>query len=114
MKIVVAGGSGFLGSLLCGMYAEDGHDVRVLTRSLPPGRLEHDPGTGMPGITRVGWTSTASDAALVTAIAGADAIVNLAGAPLPDARWTKTRKRALRDSRVLATEALAMAIAGAS
>jgi uncharacterized protein (TIGR01777 family) len=111
VKIVVAGGSGFLGSLLCGMYAEDGHDVRVLTRSLPPGRLEHDPGTGMPGITRVGWTSTSSDAALVTAIDGADAIVNLAGAPLPDARWTKTRKRTLRDSRVLATEALAQAIA---
>ena len=33
MKIVIAGGSGFLGSPLAEMYAEDGHDVRVLTRS---------------------------------------------------------------------------------
>ena len=34
MKIVIAGGSGFLGSPLAEMYAEDGHDVRMLTRSL--------------------------------------------------------------------------------
>ncbi len=54
MKIVIAGGSGFLGSPLAEMYAEDGHDVRVLTRSLPSGETRHDPGTGVPGITRVG------------------------------------------------------------
>ena len=34
MKIIIAGGTGFLGGPLAEMYAEDGHDVRVLTRSL--------------------------------------------------------------------------------
>ena len=57
MKIVIAGGSGFLGSPLAEMYAEDGHDVRVLTRALASGATRHDPGTGVPGITQVGWTA---------------------------------------------------------
>ena len=39
MKIIIAGGTGFLGSPLAEMYAEDGHDVRVLTRSLDVRRL---------------------------------------------------------------------------
>ena len=34
MRIVIAGGTGFLGSPLAEVYAEEGHDVRVLTRSL--------------------------------------------------------------------------------
>ena len=54
MRIVVAGGTGFLGSPLSEGWAEDGHDVRVLTRSLPEGQSQHDSGTGVPGITRVG------------------------------------------------------------
>ena len=29
--------------------------MRVLTRGLPPGESRHDPGTGVPGVTRVGW-----------------------------------------------------------
>jgi nucleoside-diphosphate-sugar epimerase len=54
MKIVVAGGTGFLGAPLCGSWADEGHEVLVLTRSLPPGRSQHEPGTGVPGVTRVG------------------------------------------------------------
>ena len=55
MRIVIAGGTGFLGGPLAEAYAEEGHDVRVLTRSLPSGEARHDSGTGVPGITRVGW-----------------------------------------------------------
>src|SRR5687768_306045 len=55
MRIVIAGGTGFLGSPLAETYAEDGHDVRVLTRSLPSGESRHESGTGVPGITSVGW-----------------------------------------------------------
>ena len=57
MLIVIAGGSGFLGSPLAETYAEDSHDVRVLTRGLAPGESRHESGTGVPGITRVGWTA---------------------------------------------------------
>ena len=60
MQIVIAGGSGFLGSPLAETYAEDSHDVRVLTRGLAPGESRHESGTGVPGITRVGWNPTDS------------------------------------------------------
>ena len=56
MRLVVAGGTGFLGRPLCEIWAEEGHEVIVLTRSLPPGASAHEAGTGVPGVTRHGWT----------------------------------------------------------
>jgi hypothetical protein len=44
------------------------------------------------------------------AIEGADAIINLAGAPIADARWTVARKQLLTDSRVLTTRLLVRAL----
>lgn len=114
MKIVVAGGGGFLGSPLCEAWAEEGHDVRVLTRSLPPGQSQHDSGTGVPGITRVGWTPDGTAGLLPSVIDGASALVNLAGESIVGRRWTAGRKKALRDSRILATRSLASAILAAS
>ncbi len=127
MKIVIAGGTGFLGRPLAEMYAEEGHDVRVLTRSLPDGESRHDPGTGMPGVTRVGWApqattnpthNTANAAPPVKgwaiALDDADAVVNLAGESLAAKRWTPERKQLLRDSRTIPTRALAHAIANAA
>ena len=109
MRIVIAGGTGFLGSPLAEGYAEEGHDVRVLTRSLKPGESRHDPGTGVPGVTRVGW-SPASGGAWEAIVDGADAVVNLAGAGIGDARWTPPRKALIRDSRIIPTKTLATAI----
>src|SRR3954470_10002349 len=88
MKIVVAGGSGFLGSPLCEAWAEDGHDVRVLTRALPDGQSLHDSGTGVPGITRVGWRPDGTAGLTTSVIDGASAIVNLAGESIAGGRWT--------------------------
>jgi uncharacterized protein (TIGR01777 family) len=109
MRIVIAGGTGFLGSPLAEGYAEEGHDVRVLTRSLKPGESRHDPGTGVPGVTRVGW-SPGSGGAWEAVLDGADAVVNLAGAGIGDARWTPPRKALIRDSRIIPTKTLATAI----
>ncbi len=107
MKLVIAGGTGFLGSPLAEVHAEEGHDVRVLTRSLKPGEARHEPGTGVPGITRVGWnpsSANASDAAALTAVVdSADVVVNLAGESIGDGRWTPQRKAQLRDSRIVPT-----------
>lgn len=110
MRIVIAGGTGFLGGPLAEVYAEEGHDVRVLTRSLSDGEARHDPGTGKPGITRVGWHPNGATGRWADALDGADAAVNLAGEPIGDARWTPQRKAHLRDSRVLPTRSLAAAI----
>jgi uncharacterized protein (TIGR01777 family) len=113
MKIVIAGGSGFLGSPLAEMYAEEGHEVRVLSRSLMAGDMRHDPGTGVPGITRVGWTADGKPGPWAAALEGADALVNLAGESIAGKRWTPQRKAALRDSRVLATRSLVAALSSA-
>jgi hypothetical protein len=109
MKIVVAGG-GFLGRPLCETCAEDGHEVVVLTRGLPPGEAAHEAGTGVPGVTRLGWVPDGQVGPWAGALEGADAVVNLAGESIGGRRWTAARKRALRDSRVLATRSLVSAI----
>jgi uncharacterized protein (TIGR01777 family) len=114
MRIVIAGGSGFLGSPLAEVYAEEGHDVRVLTRSLPPGESRHESGTGVPGITRVGWKADGENGPWAQTIDGADAVVNLAGESLGDKRWSPQRKALLRDSRILATRSLAAAVRAAA
>ena len=110
MRIVIAGGTGFLGTQLAETYAEDGHDVRVLTRALLPGDSRHDSGTGVPGVTRVGWRPDGKSGTLASVIDGADAVVNLAGAGLGDERWSTERKAVLRDSRIRSTRSLAAAI----
>ena len=110
MKIVIAGGTGFLGSPLAEAYAEESHDVRVLTRGLPAGESRHDPGTGVPGIKRVGWRADGESGPWAGAIHDADAVINLAGESIADGRWTPQRKALLRDSRILATKSLSAAI----
>ena len=113
MKFVIAGGTGFLGNALAWTWAEEGHDVRVLTRSLPPGQSKHEPGTGKPGISRVGWSPDGKAGPAVGDVDGAAAVVNLAGESIAGARWTAARKQALRDSRVPATRSLVAAMAAA-
>ncbi len=113
MRIVIAGGTGFLGSPLAEVYAEEGHDVRVLTRGLAPGDSRHDPGTGVPGVTRVGWQPNGESGPWAHVVHGADAVINLAGESIADLRWTPQRKALLRDSRILATKSLVVAIAAA-
>jgi uncharacterized protein len=113
MKIVIAGGTGFLGGPLAEMYAEEGHDVRVLTRSLMSGDTRHDPGTGMPGITKVGWKPDGNAGPWAATLESADAIINLAGESLSAKRWTASSKARIRDSRLLATRSLCKAIAAA-
>jgi uncharacterized protein len=113
MKIIIAGGTGFLGGPLAEMYAEDGHDVRVLTRSLESGDTRHDPGTGVPGITRVGWTADGNTGPWAAVVEGADAVINLSGESLASKRWSAEAKKRFRDSRILATRSLAVAIGAA-
>jgi uncharacterized protein len=114
MKIVIAGGTGFLGSPLAEGYAEEGHDVRVLTRELPDGESRHDSGTGVPGVTRVGWRPQGQAGPWGSVIDGADAVINLAGANIGERRWTPQRKAVLHDSRIVPTRSIAAAIAAAA
>lgn len=100
MRIVIAGGSGFLGRALSADLLRHGHDVQVLTRR-PRGT--HD----------VIWSPAPTPAAWMDVVDGTDALVNLAGESL-DARWTAAHMRAVRASRIDATSALVAAIRRAS
>lgn len=114
MKVVIAGGTGFLGNALAWAWAEESHDVRVLTRALPAGVAQHESGTGKPGITRIGWTPDGLAGSLAKELDGAAALVNLAGESIGKGRWSAARKEALRDSRLLATKSLVSALAAAA
>lgn len=101
MKIVVAGGSGFIGSALVSRLVSRGDDVFVLTRS--PERLDK----GRP----LAWDGR-SVGAWATEVASADVVINLAGASIAEGRWTEARKRELISSRLDATRALVAALRG--
>ena len=101
MKIVVAGGSGFIGEPLVRRLIANGHDVAVLSRN--PSKVEAGRGVAWDGASQGSWSAEA---------ATADAIVNLAGENIGEGRWTDARKRRLIDSRLDATRALVEAIHG--
>ena len=86
MKVIIAGGTGFLGSALAASLRLDGHHVLVMTRH----PKAHD---------EVPWTDP-------SVFDGADAVVNLAGEPLDAGRWTAARKASILETRVKTTETL--------
>jgi len=96
MKILITGGTGFVGTQLTTRLIQEGHTVTILTRSLkgakesPPGifYLEGDP-------TKKGFWQEA--------IKDHDAVINLAGASI-FAKWTEEYKKVLRESRVSTTQ----------
>ena len=61
------------------------------------------------------WDPRAADGGQpgLTGVSGVDAVVHLAGAGVGDHRWTASYKAEIRASRVLATAALASALAAA-
>ncbi|WP_117215571.1 TIGR01777 family oxidoreductase [Allorhizocola rhizosphaerae] len=92
MRIVVAGGSGFLGGALMPALRAAGHEVTQLVRR-PPARPEQrrwDPVAGVVDLPE-----------------DTDAVINLCGAGVADRRWNDEVKRDLRDSRVVPTKLLA-------
>ncbi len=97
MKVIVAGGTGFLGRVLVERLRREGHDLRVLSRQ--PKAALHLP-----------WTPDGGVGSWAAALDDADAVVNLAGESIASGRWTVARKARIRDSRLAATRSLVNAI----
>lgn len=93
-RVIITGGTGLVGRNLALELASGGYEVVVLSRSPEKHRAEMPPGVrieGWDGRSVTGWGNL---------VEGAAAIVNLAGANLSGGRWSASRKRILRDSRV--------------
>ncbi len=106
MKVVVAGGSGFIGRALIELLARGGNSVVLLSRSSRP------QGSLPAGVTVARWDG-ATKGEWWSSVDGADAVVNFAGESIAGRRWTTARKRVLADSRLQTTGAIVDAIVGA-
>jgi uncharacterized protein len=95
MKIVIAGGSGFIGQTLTQLLLAGGHSVVILTRKerKSSGKLEY-----------VRWLD--EGVSPEKEIGNADAFVNLAGVSINDGRWSKSHQKQIYESRMFATDEL--------
>jgi uncharacterized protein (TIGR01777 family) len=100
MKIVIAGGSGQVGTILARAFHRGGDDVIVLSRQpdVRPWRV-----AAWDGVTLGDWQRD---------IDGADVVINLAGRSV-NCRYTSVRRKEILDSRVLSTRAVGAAVARA-
>jgi len=101
MKIVLAGGTGFIGKALRLELLSSGHELVVLTRQAKAREAERETFVAWDGKTAGGWA---------THLEGADAVINLAGENISAKGWTVERKEVLLSSRVNATRAIVTAI----
>ncbi len=106
MRIVIAGGSGFLGRPLARQLSAEGHDVVVLTREADSRRRD---AVGSGGRVRSVQWSTDSAGPWAAEVDGAGAVVNLAGASIAGKRWSDAHKRLVLESRLQATRSLVAA-----
>jgi uncharacterized protein len=102
-RVVVSGGTGYIGSALVRHLLARGDDVAVLTRG--------EARSGTP--RRVHWTpESAGDWG--QALEGVDAVVNLAGERAVGVRFTEANKKRIYDSRVVTTRNIVSSIARAA
>jgi uncharacterized protein len=106
MKIAIVGATGFVGSRLVEQLQTQGHQVKILTRN--PGRAT----SRFPQAEVVGYTPLQSGE-WQESISGCDAVVNLAGEPIAEKRWTSVQKQTILDSRKLGTQKIVEAISQA-
>lgn len=94
MRILLTGGTGFIGSHLVPRLLEMGHQLTLLSRKNPSNQTEQA-------------VIFCQDLAHLNNLNNFDAVINLAGEPIFDKRWTPSRKQKLTDSRVQLTAQLA-------
>lgn len=112
MKIAISGGTGFVGSQLVERLHKQGHQILILTRNTTFARRVF-PQEVFTNVEIVAYTPTISGA-WQDSIAGCDGVVNLAGEPIAEKRWTPEEKEKILKSRQLGTQKIVEAIAKAN
>ncbi|MDP1635305.1 MAG: DUF1731 domain-containing protein [Gallionellaceae bacterium] len=102
MRILITGGTGLIGRQLCKVLLAEGHQLTVLSRK--PETVAVKCGAAVQAMAKLSeWTPDMTF----------EAVINLAGEPIVDERWTERRKQVLRDSRIALTEELVRRISAA-
>jgi uncharacterized protein (TIGR01777 family) len=103
MKIAIAGATGFVGTQLVEQLQAQGHQVIILTRNpqSASNRFGQAQIVGYNPLKSGEWQES---------ISGCDAVINLAGEPIAEKRWTPAHKRTILESRQLGTQKIVEAI----
>ncbi|MTJ47894.1 TIGR01777 family oxidoreductase [Dolichospermum sp. UHCC 0259] len=112
MKIAISGATGFVGTRLVEKLHTEGHRILVLTRN-PTFAQKVFPSPAFPNLEIIAYTPSVSGT-WQDAIAGCDGVVNLAGEPIAEGRWTPERKQEILNTRKLGTQKIVEAIAKAN
>jgi len=101
MRVLLAGASGSIGRAVRSLLAERGHETMTLVRreARRPDERQWRPAVGTVPADAIAW---------------AEGVISLSGAPLTRLPWTKAYREQILASRVASAGALAMAIAGAA
>ncbi len=102
MKIILAGGSGFIGGALLNRLLKLGHQVTLLTRNPSKVKLH-------PFLTLQKWDGRNSDD-WFACLENSDAVINLSGESIVARRWTRNQKEKIIRSRVESTQVIIQAI----
>ena len=94
MKIVIAGGSGFIGQKLTDALLNEGHEIIILSRK--DNKVDGN-------INYVKWLQ---EGAIRKMQLVSDAFVNLAGVSINEGRWTAEHQKQIYNSRMEATDEL--------
>jgi uncharacterized protein (TIGR01777 family) len=108
MRILITGGTGFIGKPLCTKLVSLGHRVTVITRRKPDTQ-----NAGSEGVDYFTANLFEKPELPVELLEKTDAVINLAGESIGGRRWTKTQKMKIIESRTRTTKALVDAIAKA-
>lgn len=107
MKVMIAGGSGLIGTALTRSLLRDGHEVWLLSRSPHKVRLA-------PGAQALEWDGRTVFHQWLGTFSQMDVVVNLTGATIGQWPWSDARKREILDSRVRSGQVMAEAFEKAS
>ncbi|MGO3885033.1 MAG: TIGR01777 family oxidoreductase [Mycetocola sp.] len=95
MRVLIAGGSGLIGTALSTTLRQNGHTVTALTRDRNGNGPHWDPAEGILDPAHLD---------------GVDAVVNLSGSSISQIPWTPSRRQRIRDSRIDSTRTLVAAM----
>ncbi|KGP91579.1 multidrug MFS transporter [Pontibacillus chungwhensis BH030062] len=95
MNILISGGTGFIGSHIVNHFEQQGHKLLILTRgsTRKDGQREY-----------IQWLTDQKDEVDYLSERKVDVVINLAGDPIDQGRWSSEKKERILNSRINATK----------